>query len=202
MARALKIIVIGCFCLILGASSHAQSLMKSVSTNVLGYKFNTVTNVGDESAPIWEKVDDLRFAVNLAGGVSLELPLVNLSQHSSLGITLEATGGFLVSSGLDGVNLALVYDIPGYITFRYGAKANRKTDKTRGVGFGVGYHVSRGALPYEAPSVMFQVNFASGFLVRISYDVLPYKYYDHYSSQGLVPSLKIRRLGIGFYSPF
>ena len=200
MARKIILIIISW--VVCTQQIQAQSILKTINTNIVGYKFNTVTNVGTDDNPVWEKVDDRRLSVHISAGISLELPLISLHQNSSLGITLEAVGGFLASNEIDGVNLALVYDIPGYVVFRYGVNANRKTTKSWGFGFGAGYHVSRGALPYEAPSVMAQISFSSHGLIRISYDILPYIYYDFYSSEGLIPALKIRRLGIGFYSKF
>ena len=119
--------------------------------------------------------------------------------EQALGVSLNAALGALKSSrtDVDGLNGGVVIDFPQYLTYRYGAKASKHSKKDFGVGVGVGYRFCKFALPFSAPSAMLEGVYSStgaDWFIRLSTDLRTRRFYNDYSSEGLVEVLSIREI--------
>ena len=119
----------------------------------------------------------------------------------SLGVSLNATAGLLgtMRDDVDGFNKQVVLDFPEYATYRYGAKASKHAKQNFGVGVGLGYRFCRFFLPFSAPSAMLEGVYAtadSDWFIRVSGDLRAQRFYNDYSSEGLVEVLRLREFNV------
>lgn len=119
--------------------------------------------------------------------------------EQALGVSLNAALGVLKSSrqDVDGLNGGVLGNFPQYITYRYGAKASKHTKKDFGVGVGLGYRFCKFALPFSAPSAMLEGVYSTpdtDWSFRLSADLRPTRFYNNYSSEGLVEVLSIQEI--------
>ena len=134
--------------------------------------------------------------------LGFDAPLYQMSGgEQSLGVALNVMGGLLGTTNPDvqGFNKQLILDFPEYVTYRYGARASKHSQKDFGVGVGLGYRFSRFFLPFSAPSAMLEVACATkdkDYFLRFSGDLRPARFYNDYSSEGLVETLRIRELNL------
>lgn len=136
------------------------------------------------------------------GNIGFDQPLFKFGGNDqSLGVALNVGGGIVATSreDLDGFNKQLLLDLPEYVTYRYGAKANKHSQKDFGVGVGLGYRFSKFFLPFSAPSAMLEGVYATSdadWFIRLTADLRPMRFYDDYSSEGLVEVLRIREFNV------
>lgn len=136
--------------------------------------------------------------LSLHGNLGFDAPLYPFGgNEQSLGVALNAGAGLLATSREEaaGFNTRLVLDFPEYVTYRYGAKASKHSKKDFGVGVGLGYRFCRFFLPFNAPSAMLEGVYAAtdaDWFLRLSADLRPTRFYNDYSSEGLVEALRIR----------
>ncbi|TGE28305.1 hypothetical protein [Hymenobacter metallicola] len=139
-------------------------------------------------------------ALHISGGISFDTPLYKFSPDQSVGISLNASAGILgAPEDIDGFNTRLLLDFPEYLTWRYGAKASRKTKKTFGIGAGLGYRFSYFFVPFHSPSAMLEGVYAgtrADWFLRLSGDLRPTRFYNMYSSEGPVEVLSLRELHV------
>ena len=119
--------------------------------------------------------------------------------EQALGVSLNAALGALKSSrdDVDGLNGGVLGDFPQYLTYRYGAKASKHSKKDFGVGVGLGYRFCKFALPFNAPSAMLEGVYSTtstDWFLRLSADLRATRFYNNYSSEGLVEVLRIREI--------
>ena len=139
----------------------------------------------------------------LNANLSFDAPLLQFSGgEQSVGVSLNAGAGLMGTTPadrdeLDGFNGQLMLDFPQYLTYRYGAKASKHSKKDFGVGAGLGYRYSRFFLPFSSPSAMLELTHATDdadWYLRLSADLRPQRFYDEYSSEGLVEVLRLRQI--------
>lgn len=133
-------------------------------------------------------------------GLSYDLPLLKLgSEEQALGISLNAALSITqASEEADGFNGQILLDFPQYVTWRYGAKATKHSQKTFGVGVGAGYRWARFFVPFNSPSAMVEGVYATprhDWYLRLTADLRPQRFYNLYSSEGPVEVLRIREAG-------
>ncbi|SFQ52778.1 hypothetical protein [Hymenobacter arizonensis] len=147
-----------------------------------------------------QTLDANLFLLNL--NLGFDAPLLQLSQgEQSFGVSLNATAGLLGTTrqDVDGFNRSVILDLPQYVTYRYGAKASKHSKKDFGVGVGVGYRFSRFFLPFNSPSAMLEGVYSTpdnDWFIRLSSDLKPMRFYNLYSSEGLVEVLRIREFNV------
>jgi hypothetical protein len=138
----------------------------------------------------------------LNGSLGFDAPLYQLSGgEQSFGVSLNAQAGILgtTNEDVDGFNKQVVLDFPEYVTYRYGAKASKHSQKDFGLGVGVGYRFSKFFLPFNAPSAMLEgvySNADNDWFIRFSTDLRARHFYNDYSSEGLVEVLSIREFNV------
>jgi hypothetical protein len=121
--------------------------------------------------------------------------------EQALGVSLNAALGILKSprDDIDGLNGAVLVDFPEYLTYRYGARASKHAKHDFGLGVGVGYRYCRFALPFSAPSAMLEGVYSgthTDWFVRLSADLRARRFYDYYSSEGLVEVLRMQQFAL------
>ena len=119
----------------------------------------------------------------------------------SLGVSLNASLGVLTGGpqDADGLNGARLIDFPEYVTYRYGARASKHAKHDLGLGLGLGYRYGNFALPFRSPSAMLEGVYAMAkkdLFLRLSADLQPTRFYNYYSSEGVVEVLRIRELNL------
>ncbi|UOQ52058.1 hypothetical protein [Hymenobacter cellulosivorans] len=140
-------------------------------------------------------------------GFAFDAPIWKISEDQALGLSLNINGGLIgAPQDIEGFNKSALLDFPEYVTWRYGCKATRDSDKSWGIGLGAGYRYARYAVPFSSPSVMVEGVHTYGksdIYLRLSSDLVPSRLYSDYSSEGLVESLSIQQqlhviLGMSF----
>ena len=115
----------------------------------------------------------------------------------SLGVSLNAGAGLMgAPERADGFNQSLILDFPEYVTYRLGAKASKHADSDFGLGLGLGYRFCHFFLPFNSPSAMIEVVYAAkdaDWMVRLSTDLRPRRFYNYYSSEGYVEVMRIQQ---------
>ncbi|MBF9239409.1 hypothetical protein I2I05_18595 [Hymenobacter sp. BT683] len=139
--------------------------------------------------------------VLLNGNLGFDAPLLQMSGgEQSFGLSLNATAGLLGTTrqDIDGFNRSFILDFPEYVTYRYGAKASKHSQKTFGVGVGLGYRFCKFFLPFNSPSAMLEGVYAadSDWFLRLTGDLRPTRFYNYYSSEGPVEVLRIREFNM------
>lgn len=142
---------------------------------------------------------DANLLLAQAGG-GLEVVALKFSPDQALGLSLNARFG-LVGAPEDaaGFNAKPLLDFPQYLTWRYGARATRKSQKTLGVAVGAGYRWARFFLPFNSPSVMLEGVYANkhyDWFLRLSADTRKMQFYNEYSSEGLVAVMSLQQVSI------
>jgi len=177
---------LGCGAVPLHARGPVQTNPNGYSGIEVGYAVQTTDvlyllpniNLGFD-APLWQ----------FAGG------------EQSLGVSLNASLA-LLSGGpqdADGLNGARLIDFPEYVTYRYGARASKHAKHDLGLGLGLGYRYGNFALPFRSPSAMLEGVYAMAkkdLFLRLSADLQPTRFYNYYSSEGVVEVLRIRELNL------
>lgn len=176
----------GCGAVPLHARGPVQTNPNGYSGIEVGYAVQTTDvlyllpglNLGFD-APLWQ----------FAGG------------EQALGVSLNAGLALFATTNqdADGLNSALLIDFPEYVTYRYGARASKHAKHDLGLGLGLGYRYGRFALPFRSPSAMLEGVYAGthhDVFLRLSADLQPTRFYNYYSSEGLVESLRIRELNL------
>jgi hypothetical protein len=148
---------------------------------------------------VLESINANLFLLNL--NLGFDAPLLQMSGgEQSFGVSLNAAAGLLGTTrqDVDGFNRSVVLDFPQYVTYRYGAKASKHSKKDFGVGAGVGYRFCRFFLPFNSPSAMLEGVYAgdSDWFLRLSADLRPTRFYNYYSSEGLVEVMRIREFNL------
>lgn len=134
--------------------------------------------------------------------VGFDTPLWQFAKgEQALGVSLNAgMSAFMSNRGdVDGLNGALLLDFPEYLTYRYGARASKHAKHNLGLGVGLGYRYGRFAIPFRSPSAMLEGVYATArtdWFLRLSADLQPTRYYNYYSSEGLVETLRIQELNL------
>jgi len=134
--------------------------------------------------------------------LGFDAPLLRWGRgEQSLGVSLNAAFGVLAAPPSEAAdsNGAPLLDLPQYVTYRYGARASRDSEKAWGVGVGAGYRFSRFALPFNSPSVMLEGVYggkSNDYFLRLSADLVPQRFYNRYSSEGLVEVLRYQELNL------
>lgn len=160
-----------------------------VQANPSGYQ-------GTPASYVLETVNADLFLLN--GNLGFDAPLYQLKGgEQSLGVSLNAGAGLLGTTrqDVDGFNAQFVLDFPEYVTYRYGAKSSKHSKKDFGVGVGLGYRFCKFFLPFNAPSAMLEGVYSTSdhdWFLRLSADLRPRRFYNDYSSQGLVEVIRIR----------
>lgn len=121
--------------------------------------------------------------------------------EQALGLSLNAglSGFKATDSAVEGFDGGLLGDFPEYVTYRYGAKASKHAKHDFGLGVGLGYRYGYFAVPFHAPSAMLEGVLSgsrSDWFLRLSADLRPTRYYDYYSSEGLVEVLRIQEFNL------
>jgi hypothetical protein len=121
--------------------------------------------------------------------------------EQALGVSLNAALGAFKSAReeLDGFNGSVLGDFPEYLTYRYGAKASKHAKSSFGVGAGLGYRFCTFTLPFSSPSAMLEGAYSSSdrdWFLRLSADLRPTRFYDNFSSEGLVEVLRIQQFNL------
>lgn len=121
--------------------------------------------------------------------------------EQSLGVSLNAGLALFATTrqDADGLNGARLIDFPEYLTYRYGARASKHAKHDVGFGLGLGYRYGYFALPFRSPSALLEGVFSTAhhdLLLRLSADLQPTRFYNYYSSEGLVEVLRIRELNL------
>lgn len=135
-------------------------------------------------------------------GLGFDAPLYQLpGGEQSLGVSLNVVGGLVGTTrqDVDGFSPTLLLDFPEYVTYRYGAKSGKHSKKDFGLGLGLGYRYGRYFLPFSSPSAMLEGVYATAstdWFIRLSADLRPMRFYNLYSSEGLVEVLRIRELNV------
>ncbi|HEX8326588.1 MAG TPA: hypothetical protein VF629_03525 [Hymenobacter sp.] len=138
----------------------------------------------------------------LNGSLGFDAPLYQMSAgEQSFGVSLNAHAGLLGTTrqDVDGFNRSLILDFPEYITYRYGAKASKHSKKDFGLGVGLGYRFCRFFLPFNSPSAMLEGVYSTSdtdWFIRLSADLKPMRFYNYYSSAGLVEAIRIREFNL------
>lgn len=138
----------------------------------------------------------------LNGNIGFDAPLLQLpGGEQALGVSLNVGGGLLGTTrqDVDGFNTQLILDLPEYVTYRYGAKSSKHSKKDFGVGVGVGYRFCKFFLPFNSPSAMLEGVYSStdtDWFLRLSADLRPMRFYNDYSSEGLVEAIRIREFNV------
>ena len=119
--------------------------------------------------------------------------------EQALGVSLNAAVSVLKSgrTDVDGLNNTALGDFPQYLTYRIGAKASKHSKKDFGMGVGLGYRFCKYSLPFSAPSAMLEGVYSTtstDWFIRLSADLRPTRFYNDYSSEGLVEVLRIREI--------
>ncbi|GGF22041.1 hypothetical protein [Hymenobacter cavernae] len=139
-------------------------------------------------------------AIHLALSLGFDTPILKFSPEHSVGISLNASAGILgAPEKIDGFNTRLLLDFPEYVTWRYGAKATKKSKKSFGVGAGLGYRASYFFIPFRSPSAMLEGVYSSDkadWFLRLSGDLRPTRFYNVYSSEGSVEVLSLQELHV------
>ncbi|GAA4365548.1 hypothetical protein GCM10023185_35880 [Hymenobacter saemangeumensis] len=152
---------------------------------------------GLENGYVLETVSGNFFLLN--GNLGFDTALYRLGEtEQALGVSLNAGAGLLGTTrqDMDGLNKSFILDFPEYVTYRYGAKAVKKAKKDYGFGVGLGYRFCKFVLPFNAPSAMVEGVYATAdadWFIRFSADLRPMRFYNQYSSEGLVEVLSIRQ---------
>jgi hypothetical protein len=159
-----------------------------------------VENIGSTTYSTYElKTTDTNVLVASAAA-GFDAPLLQFGKgEQGLGVSLNASFGLLTTAPQEagGFNGRYLLDFPQYLTYRYGAKASKHSKKDFGVGVGVGYRFCKFALPFSAPSAMLEGVYSStgaDWFIRLSTDLRPRRFYNDYSSEGLVEVLSIREI--------
>jgi hypothetical protein len=138
----------------------------------------------------------------LNGSLGFDAPLYQMSGgEQSFGVSLNAQAGLLGTTrqDVDGFNRQVVLDFPEYLTYRFGAKASKHSQKDFGVGVGMGYRFSRFFLPFNAPSAMLEGVYSTSdtdWFIRLSADLRARRFYTEYSSEGLVEAIRLREFNV------
>lgn len=142
--------------------------------------------------------------LQMGGGV--EITALKFSSDQALGLSLNARAALVKApEEADGFNARLLLDFPQYVTWRYGARATRKSKKTLGVAVGAGYRWARFFLPFNSPSVMLEGVYANNrydWFLRLSADTRKMEFYNEYSSEGLVPVMSLRQVSMAIGRSF
>jgi hypothetical protein len=147
------------------------------------------------------KTTDANFLL-LSANLGFDAPLWQFAGgEQALGVSLNAALGILKSPSddVDGLNGAVLGDFPEYLTYRYGARASKHAKSSFGLGVGVGYRFCRFALPFSAPSAMVEGVYSgtrTDWFVRLSADLQSRRFYDYYSSEGLVEVLRLQEFSL------
>lgn len=164
-----------------------------VQANPVGYQ-------GTPQGYVLETVDADFFLLN--GNLGFDLPVYQLpGGEQSLGVSLNAGVGLLGTTrqDVDGFNKQVILDFPEYVTYRYGAKSGKHSQKDFGVGVGLGYRFCKFFLPFNAPSAMLEGVYSTSdtdWFLRLSADLRPMRFYNDYSSEGLVEAIRIREFNV------
>ena len=164
-----------------------------VQANPSGYQ-------GTPAGYVLETVDANFFLLN--ANLGFDAPLYQLpGGEQSLGVSLNAGAGLLGTTrqDVDGFNAQFVLDFPEYVTYRYGAKSGKHSKKDFGLGVGLGYRFCKFFLPFNAPSAMLEGVYATAdtdWFLRLSADLRPRRFYNDYSSEGLVEAIRIREFNV------
>lgn len=130
-------------------------------------------------------------------GLAYDAPLWKISADQAVGLSLNVAGGMLgAPQEIYGFNGSAVLDFQEYVTWRYGCKATRESDRAWGVGVGAGYRYALYSLPFRSPSVLLEgarTFGRSNLYLRLTADLLPSRLYADYSSEGPVEALSIRQ---------
>ncbi|RIY09843.1 hypothetical protein D0T11_11800 [Hymenobacter rubripertinctus] len=143
-------------------------------------------------------IDANLLLIQASGG--LEVVALKFSPDQALGLSLNARFGLVQApEEAAGFNGKLLLDFPQYLTWRYGARATRKSQKTLGVAVGAGYRWAYFFLPFNSPSVMLEGVYANkhhDWFLRLSADTRKMQFYNDYSSEGLVPALSLQQISV------
>lgn len=139
-------------------------------------------------------------AIHLSVSLGFDAPLYKFNPEHSVGVSLNASAGILgAPEQIDGFNKSLLLDFPEYLTWRYGAKATKKSQKSFGVGAGIGYRASYFFLPFHSPNAMLEGVYSSSkadWFLRLTGDLQPTRFYNLYSSEGPVEVLSLQELHV------
>ena len=104
-------------------------------------------------------------------------PVVRFSDHQALGVSVSAGIDVAASFRFDEKSLPsrLLFSVPGFVTWRYGAGATRQASQRHGVGAGIGYRFGYVLMPrYYCPVAMLEYDYDqidSQFFLRFITDL-------------------------------
>jgi len=198
--------VLGVLLLVVGTTLHARAQVSNFS-GCYGMGAVLVRSSAPEADPSYtsgptngtytlKTVNSQAF--HLSMGLGFDAPLLKFGPEYSVGVSLNANAGILgAPEEIDGFNAKFLLDFPEYITWRYGAKATKKSKKSFGVGAGIGYRASYFFLPFRSPSAMLEGVYSSSkadWFLRLTSDLRPMRFYNIYSSEGPVEVLSLREV--------
>ncbi|GAB2940466.1 hypothetical protein GCM10027048_01000 [Hymenobacter coalescens] len=123
-------------------------------------------------------------------GLSFDAPLRSFGPERALGLVVNPQGGIFTDQSVQNGQEGFTADVPLYLTWRYGAKATKKSAKTCGVGLGGGLRsgfVFWGAADhpmqqfYASPSLMLEGVYSTArrdYYLRLSGDVVKHRFSD------------------------
>ncbi len=138
--------------------------------------------------------------LNFQGNLSFDYNPVTFSNDKiGLGINCNFACGYFISPKFEGIDNAFSIDIPQYIMLRFGS-SGVKNDDGLGAGIGLGYNYQ--LIPIRLGVLNTQLEFEyRDYIFRINYDLQKKIIYNYYSSEGFVPAITFRQIGLQVAMP-
>ena len=198
---AAALVAFGC----LGARAQVSKFHCSGGVGLVALRSTGLTLVEDIGSTTYGTYELTSVDTNVliySAAAGFDAPLLQFNKgEQALGVSLNASFGYLASplEQVGGFNGRYILDLPQYLTYRYGAKASKHAKHSFGVGVGGGYRFSNFFLPFNSPSALVEgvySNQRTDYFLRLTADLRATRFYNYYSSEGLIEVLRIRELGL------
>lgn len=197
MQRVLYSIV--CLLMLNVTITSGQQWNFGINGNLVPMKVNGTENYGTTTHPDYGPFQLNLMVVNFQANAGFDYTAVQLMDDKlALGVNLNVAMGYFLNPRYEGLNGAFTIDVPAYITLRHGLRSANDNSDDFGLGFGLGYNYEIMPFPLGSPNLFVDFTFNEVHFIKISYDLVTNKFYNYLSSEGYVPVIEYRQIGLQY----